>query len=117
MRAGFRETDSSCGSRLAARIVLRPTRSSAPCLRDLPAKLDAVAPDDAASGEAARRARSSRLTANLTGTTVAHYFVASHLGSGGMGDVYVACDTVLDRDVALKVLPSEDAGTPTACSA
>ena len=58
-----------------------------------------------------------RPTADLTRTKVAHYFVASHVGSGGMGDVNVARDIVLDRDVALKVLPSEDAGTPTACSA
>jgi Tol biopolymer transport system component len=40
-----------------------------------------------------------------TGTRVGHYEVQSPLGAGGMGEVYRARDTKLERWVALKVLP------------
>ena len=40
-----------------------------------------------------------------TGTKVGPYEVLSPLGAGGMGEVYRARDTKLNRDAALKVLP------------
>ena len=40
-------------------------------------------------------------------TTVGHFTILSKIGAGGMGEVYLAQDSNLDRKVALKLLPSE----------
>jgi serine/threonine protein kinase/tetratricopeptide (TPR) repeat protein len=40
------------------------------------------------------------------GTRLGHYEIRSKIGAGGMGEVYLAIDTELDRTVAIKILPA-----------
>ena len=48
----------------------------------------------------------------MIGKTIAHYRIQETLGKGGMGIVYLALDTHLDRRVAIKVLPPDALSDP-----
>ena len=44
---------------------------------------------------------------SLVGQTLGHYHIFSAVGAGAMGEVYLARDTRLDRQVALRILPPQ----------
>ena len=58
--------------------------------------LDATLTDPSGSG------RKVAATLSLVGTSLAHFRIDRLLGKGGMGEVYEATDTALDRRVAVK---------------
>jgi serine/threonine protein kinase len=81
--------------------------------------LSLLAADDAAGdfikepivGNSPPNFRSSP-TNDLAGKSLGHYEIARSVGSGGMGEVYLAIDTRLGRKVAIKTLPAEIADDP-----
>ena len=64
-------------------------------------------PIDSPAYEAAAEMIGDTQPALVAGQVVGHYQIIAPLGKGGMGEVYLASDTKLDRKVALKLLPAE----------
>ncbi len=62
--------------------------------------------------EAGAKALAREPPTDFTGRTVSHYAIVEKIGEGGMGVLYKARDTHLDRLVALKVLPPEKVADP-----
>jgi hypothetical protein len=54
------------------------------------------------------------MTSLAAGFRLGQYEIRAPIGAGGMGEVYRAHDTKLDRDVAIKILPPALAGDPSA---
>ncbi len=48
----------------------------------------------------------------MIGKAVGHYHITAKLGAGGMGEVFLAEDTRLERKAAIKFLPAEMAADP-----
>ena len=69
---------------------------------------------DTAAADAAEPAQESQPLSLAAGARLGPYLITAPLGAGGMGEVYKARDTRLDRQVAIKVLPRGLTTDPTA---
>jgi serine/threonine protein kinase len=79
------------------------------------ARAGSVFSGDSSDGESGSEPSTSGERVGLTaGARLGPYVVLSALGAGGMGEVYKARDTRLDRSVAIKVLPSDLVASPEA---
>ncbi len=54
----------------------------------------------------------NRQADSLVGQTIGHYKISEAIGTGGMGEVYLATDIVAGRKAALKLLPTRFTGDP-----
>ncbi len=59
------------------------------------------------------QAKASTPSESIIGHKIGNYEILSLLGAGGMGEVYLARDNRLDREIALKILPAQFTQEPT----
>ncbi|MBI4906263.1 MAG: serine/threonine-protein kinase [Acidobacteria bacterium] len=92
----------------------RPSFLDEACAGDesLRREVESLLSNDAGSGDTlaaavAQAAQGAARTQDLTGRRIGPYEVTGRIGEGGMGVVYRARDTQLDRTVAIKVLPPD----------
>lgn len=83
--------------------------SDADALAETASKMPPPTPADLAIAASKKVQRSERTGPLPIGTEMGHFVVERYIGGGGMGRVYLAHDTALDRKVAIKVLPKQRA--------
>ncbi len=69
---------------------------------DMPLSLIDIPPLDVAAELVRENSRP-----NIIGKKIKHYKIVSQIGTGGMGDVFLATDTVLERNVAIKFISAQ----------
>ena len=69
--------------------------------------------ENSAVGLAAKIIQNGQID-SLVGETVGHYKISERIGTGGMGDVYLATDITAGRKAALKLLPTRFTATRSA---
>lgn len=80
---------------------------------DLRSEVESLLEQDLAAEADGFPLLATEVSRHAPGRMIGHYKLLSPIGEGGMGVVWRATDTSLDRDVAMKLLPESVSGDPT----